>query len=241
MSAPKLLWVTVYAAAMAYVEAAVVLYLRLLYGIGDLILDAPTRPDPVVWVEVGREASTLVMLLAVGQVAGATRAARWGWFLYAWGAWDVAYYAWLRVLLGWPRSLADWDLLFLIPLPWWGPVWAPVSAALLFMAFGASLARRGEAGRPVRVDGWSALLGSAGALVALWAVLSPALGRIGEGWEAAAAARPQAFPWAAYLAGYAAVAAAAWRVAAGAGGVGLPTVRSERDAKDDSRPTRRGA
>ncbi len=213
----RLAWVSVYAVFMAYVEAAVVIYLRQVYGITDLIRDVPTRPDAIVWVEVGREAATLAMLFAVGQLAGRTRAGRWGWFLYAWGAWDVAYYGWLRVLLGWPRSLADWDLLFLIPLPWWGPVWVPISAALLLVAFGAGLAWNADAGARVRVDGLTALVGGAGALVALGTVLGPALGRIGEGWEAAVTARPETFPAAAYLLGYAAVAVAAWRVVTGGG------------------------
>src|SRR5262249_44174413 len=36
----------------------------------------------------------------------------------------------------WPRSLNDWDVLFLIPLPWWGPVIAPVSIAFLMILWG---------------------------------------------------------------------------------------------------------
>ena len=37
---------------------------------------------------------------------------------------------------GWPRSLFDWDVLFLLPLPWWGPVLAPVSIAVLMIVWG---------------------------------------------------------------------------------------------------------
>lgn len=207
--------VTVYAVAMAYAEAAVVAYLRALYGIADLLRDVPTRPDPLSWVELGREAATLVMLFAVGQAAGRTRAARWGAFLYAWGLWDVAYYGWLRVLVGFPRSVWDWDLLFLIPLPWWAPVWAPLLAAVLLAWFGAAVALRGEAGLPVRVDPLSAGVAGVGSMAALGAVMAPALSRLGAGWEAAVAARPDAFPWGLYLAGWAGVAWASWRVATG--------------------------
>ena len=39
------------------------------------------------------------------------------------------YYVFLRIICGWPKSLFDWDILFLLPLPWWGPVLAPVSIA----------------------------------------------------------------------------------------------------------------
>ncbi len=211
----RALAVTAYAVAMGYAEAAVVAYLRELYGIADLLRDVPTRPDPLSWVELGREAATLMMLAAVGQAAGRTRPSRWGAFLYAWGVWDLAYYGWLRVLVGFPKSLADWDLLFLIPLPWWAPVWAPVLAAILLAWFGAAVAARGEAGLPVRVDAASVGLACAGSVAALAAVMAPALTRLGEGWQAAVAARPEGFPWGLYLAGWAAVAWASWRVGTG--------------------------
>ena len=73
-----------------------------------------------------REAATLVMLLAVGMLAGADVAPRLGYTAIAFGVWDIFYYVFLRVIGGWPRSLFDWDILFLLPLPWWGPVLAPV-------------------------------------------------------------------------------------------------------------------
>jgi len=210
--------VTGYAVAMGYAEAAVVAYLRRLYGITDLLRDVPTKPDPLGWVELGREAATLAMLFALGQAAGRSRPARWGAFLYAWGVWDLAYYVWLNLLVGFPRSLEDWDLLFLIPLPWWAPVWAPVLAAILLAAFGATVAVRGEAGAAVRVDPLSVVLACAGSAAALGAVMAPALSRLGDGWQAAVAARPQTFPWLVYLAGWAGVAWAAWRVASGRAG-----------------------
>jgi len=37
----QILWVTLFAIAMAYLESAVVVYLRRVYGIGDLILQVP--------------------------------------------------------------------------------------------------------------------------------------------------------------------------------------------------------
>ena len=61
---------------------------------------------------------------------------RWEWFLtfcLSFGIWDVFYYIWLWVFLRWPPSLLTWDVLFLIPVPWVGPVLAPllVSVALV--------------------------------------------------------------------------------------------------------------
>jgi hypothetical protein len=221
-------FVSLYAVAMAYAEAAVVVYLRALYRVEDLVRDVPARPDPLGWVELGREAATLVMLFAVGQLAGRSRPARWGAFLYAWGLWDVAYYGWLRLLVGFPRSLADWDLLFLLPLPWWAPVWAPILAAVLLAVFGAAVAVRGESGQPVRVDRASVMAAGVGSAAALGAVMAPALTRLGAGWEAAVSARPEVFPWGLYLAGWLAVAWAAWRVASGRS---LPPTRLHKPAR----------
>lgn len=48
-------------------------------------------------------------------------------FVYAFGIWDLAYYAALWLVEGWPASLCDWDLLFVIPVPWFAPVLAPIA------------------------------------------------------------------------------------------------------------------
>jgi len=42
----------------------------------------------------------------------------------------------LRKLCVGSHSLLDWDILFLLPLPWWGPVLAPVLIALLMIVWG---------------------------------------------------------------------------------------------------------
>src|SRR5258708_38763230 len=62
-----------------------------------------------------------------------------GAFLLLFGIWDLVYYAILRLLTGWPGSLATWDILFLIPLPWVGPVWAPATVAAIFIMTGSYL------------------------------------------------------------------------------------------------------
>jgi len=59
-------------------------------------------------------------------------------FLYGFGVWDIFYYVWLKVLVNWPATLLDWDVLFLIPLPWVAPVLSPVLIALLFVAVAVS-------------------------------------------------------------------------------------------------------
>ena len=127
----SMLAVGVFAIAMAYVESAVVVYLRALYGIEDLLLDMPELPDQYTLIELGREACTLVMLVTIGWVAGRRWQDRFGYTIIAFGLWDIFYYVWLVVFIGWPKSLLDWDFLFMIPLPWWGPVLSPILIALL--------------------------------------------------------------------------------------------------------------
>ena len=126
-----------FATGMAWVEAASVFYLRALV---DRI--EPYQPNPLPIhgtfgpVELVREAATLVMLVTVGMIAARRWPARLGYTAIAFGVWDVLYYVFLRMMSGWPTSVLDWDILFLLPLPWWGPVLAPVSIAFLMIVWG---------------------------------------------------------------------------------------------------------
>ena len=65
----KILWVSVFSIAMAYLEAAVVVYLRRVYGISDLILQVPPFDAQIAAIELGRELATLVMLLKIGRAS----------------------------------------------------------------------------------------------------------------------------------------------------------------------------
>src|SRR6266516_1841924 len=125
------LWVALYAIAMAAVESAVVVYLRALHGGAEpLSVLLHEIPDRLVAIEVGREAATLVMIVAVAAIAGSNVWERFLYFALAFGLWDIFYYVWLWVFIGWPPSLLTWDVLFLIPVPWLGPVIAPVIVSL---------------------------------------------------------------------------------------------------------------
>ena len=129
--------VVAFAVAMAWMEAATVLYIRALV---DRIEPYQAEPLPMHGalgnVELAREASTLVLFAVVGWLAGRTWRQRSAYAALAFGIWDVLYYVFLRPITGWPDSLFDWDILFLIPLPWWGPVIAPVSIAVLMIVWG---------------------------------------------------------------------------------------------------------
>jgi hypothetical protein len=188
--------VAAYAIAMAWVEAAVVFDLRVLV---DRIVPYQVNPLPLVpvlaEVELVREAATLVMLWAVGWLAGSTRRTRWAYGALAFGVWDLSYYLFLHRMTGWPASLWDWDVLFLIPLPWWGPVAAPVSLAVL-LVLGGGLVVFGESeGRRAWPGAGSLWLAIGGAAVALALFLWPALQLLPAGPTAVRAALPSRFPW----------------------------------------------
>jgi len=121
---------------MAYLESAVVVYLREMYNIVDLVKDTPLKPDAYTIIEIGREAATIVMLAVIGLLAGSTLPKKTGYFFLSFGVWDIFYYIWLYVFIQWPKSFFEWDILFLIPLPWWGPVIAPVLISLLLISIG---------------------------------------------------------------------------------------------------------
>ena len=189
-------FVAAYAIAMAWVEAAVVFDLRVLI---DRIVPYQGNPLPMVpilgEVELVREAATLVMLWAVGRLAGATSRARWAYSALAFGVWDIAYYLFLHRMTGWPGSLWDWDVLFLIPLPWWGPVAAPLSLSVLLI-LGGSLVVFGESeGGRVWPGAASLRLATCGAVGALALFLWPALQSLSDGQAAVRAALPSRFPW----------------------------------------------
>jgi hypothetical protein len=140
--------VIIWAVAFAFVEAAVVEYLRALYYPLDrggfcfplLTLEQLNILGEDHWrrlvIEVGREWSTLVMLAMVGIVAARNRREAWAHFMVAFAVWDIFFYVWLKVFLGWPPSLMTWDLLFLIPVPWVAPVLAPVLISVAMLTAG---------------------------------------------------------------------------------------------------------
>lgn len=137
--------IALYAFAMAYLESAVVVYLQRALSMSPSTL-FPLRDQATLGglgsIEVGREVATIVMLAAIGWLAGRTSLERFAWTSVAFGIWDIGYYFWLWVFIGWPSSLVTTDLLFLIPVPWVAPVLAPVLVSLALIIFGFIVVRR---------------------------------------------------------------------------------------------------
>ncbi len=59
----------------------------------------------------------------------------------------------LKLLLGWPESLFTWDILFLIPVPWVGPVLAPVLVSLTMIGVAVLAVQIERSGLTVRFGG----------------------------------------------------------------------------------------
>jgi hypothetical protein len=188
--------VVLFAGAMAWVEAACVYYLRLLV---DRV--QPYQPDPLPIagalgnVELMREAATLLMLLTTGMLAGRTWQRRIGYMAIAFGAWDVLYYVFLWIMSDWPASLLDWDILFLLPLPWWGPVLAPVSIALLMVAWGTLATQWPDRAAASRLTPPLWVSASIGITLALAVFMADALVALPDGRDAVTRVLPTAFNW----------------------------------------------
>ena len=206
-------WIALFlfAVAMAYLEATVVVYLREIFypGRPALFPLAPMVPR-LYLVELGREAATLVMLVTV-----AWAVARSGWqrffrFMVLFGVWDLFYYFWLFVLIRWPRSLLEWDVLFLIPIPWFGPVLTPMLVALLLVVAGLIYDER-------LLKGWEPVLDLRTALPALLGVLLVLVSFMGLPAQVLARSGPEGFQsfvpdqflWSLYVPGFFLMAAAA--------------------------------
>ncbi|PYR41074.1 MAG: hypothetical protein DMF95_31850 [Acidobacteria bacterium] len=185
--------VMAFAIAMGWVEAASVFYIRALV---DRI--EPYQADPLPMngalgnVELWREAATLVMIATLGGLAGRTWRRRAGYAALAFGAWDIFYYVFLRLISGWPRTLMDWDILFLLPLPWWGPVLAPVSIALVMILWGTLATQSGDGTADAR---WAWALAGVGIGLALAVFMIDTWRALRDGRDAILQVLPTMFNW----------------------------------------------
>jgi hypothetical protein len=168
-----------FAIAFGYVEAAVVVYLRHVYdplrqalyptrAAGDLfplipIAKLSSEHVRLLTVELGREAATLLMLSGAGILAARERRQWIAGFAIAFGVWDISFYVFLKVFLDWPASLFTWDILFLIPVPWVGPVLAPVIVSVAMIVCGFVALRCDWDGHPIDTTAphWIGFIGAA--------------------------------------------------------------------------------
>ena len=129
------LWITLFGVSMAFFESSIVIYLRELYYPEGFSFPLK-HIDPHIGVtELIREFFSLIMIVGVAALTCRNFMQRFANFLYIFAVWDIFYYVFLKVVLGWPDSLLTWDVLFLIPVTWSGPVITPIIISLIMMLF----------------------------------------------------------------------------------------------------------
>lgn len=138
LSKRKLFWLTIFAVAIAYVEATVVVYLRQIYYPDNLQVIFPIKlfSSFNLVIELIREAATIIIMVSIAfLVERKNRTRIFAAFIFQFGVWDIFYYIWLKAIIGWPVSWTEWDILFLIPWAWLGPWICPVLISILFISW----------------------------------------------------------------------------------------------------------
>jgi hypothetical protein len=128
----KLLLLAIFGIAMAHLEGVVVVYLRKVLGILDSESNKESIekfPESYLKIEMSREAATIIMLIVIAWLVGASWIEKGVFFLWTFAFWDLFYYLSLYILIKWPPSFTTIDVLFLIPKPWIAPVWFPISVS----------------------------------------------------------------------------------------------------------------
>lgn len=202
-----------FAIAFGYLEAAVVVYLRSIYQpirsslhpeIGaDSLFPMITLEDlrerggdleRQLYIELGREAATLVMLMTVAWGACRSRRECFAMFAFLFGVWDIFYYVFLHAVIGWPATVTEWDILFLLPTVWAGPVLTPVLVSVALIGASVWVLNEEARGRPCRLPQacWAGV--AAGGLIVIvsfcWDWRNVAAGNL-----------PNPFRWDIYLVG----------------------------------------
>jgi hypothetical protein len=129
-----LLLLALFGIAMAHLEGVVVVYLRKALGMLDSESNKESLekfPVRYLYIEMTREAATIIMLVVIAYIAGRDWIEKGVFFLWTFAFWDLFYYLSLYILIKWPPKLTTTDVLFLIPKPWIAPVWFPIGVSAL--------------------------------------------------------------------------------------------------------------
>lgn len=212
----KFLIIGIFAVAMGLLEAIVVVYLRLHFYPDGFDFPFKMLPPDLVLVEWVREIATIVMLASIGILAGKGKLQRFFFFLYTFAVWDIVYYIGLKLFLGWPESMLTWDILFLIPIPWIGPVLAPVICSLTMIIFSVSAIKKQEKGFVLEIKLLDWLLIYAGVFLILYSFTEDffkliytnnlfsqflTLSTNDEFWKIISEFIPTSYNWTAFIAG----------------------------------------
>lgn len=145
-------------------------------------------------IELGRELASILMLAGAAVMAARNMREWFAIFVACFGVWDITFYLGLKVLIHWPASLMTWDLLFLLPVPWVGPVITPVIVASSMIAMGLAVLRREYRGDPIKIGRgrWALIL--LGWVLVLVAFMADVVNMTSGGY-------PKTFQWLLFIAG----------------------------------------
>lgn len=146
--------VVIFGIAFAYIEAAVVVYLRTIFYPAGFTFPLTEFGTDALWrqhllTEIGREAASMVLISTAAWLFGRNLRQRFAFLATIFAVWDIFYYIWLKALIDWPCSITEWDILFLIPTFWAGPFLAPVLISLTLLVFAIIILRRDSVARPI--------------------------------------------------------------------------------------------
>ena len=167
----KITTITAFAIAMGFLESAVVVYMREILYPGGFAFPLSPIPVNLAFTELFREVATITMLVSIGFIAAKRFSTGFAWFIYGFAIWDIFYYIFLKLLLGWPDSLMTWDVLFLIPTTWTGPVLSPVLVSMTMILQAVVILVQAERGRETRLIRWEWLGFITGSLILITAFI----------------------------------------------------------------------
>ncbi len=165
------IWLSLFSISMAFLESAVVVYLREIYYPNGFGFPLVPIGQKIAITELFRELATMIMLLGIGILVGKNKIERFAYFLYSFAIWDIFYYVFLKCLLNWPDSLLTWDVLFLIPVTWVGPVIAPIITSITMIALAIILVKKSNQNQSFKMSFTDIFLLVLGSLITILAFI----------------------------------------------------------------------
>ena len=145
-------------------------------------------------VEILRELMTLIIIWAVAELTFRTFIKKLAGYMIIFGIWDIFYYIFLKIFLDWPESYLTWDILFLIPLPWAGPVLAPVLVSLSLIYAGIIILMEMDRGYRFQFDKKFWIMEIMAEIIIIISFMIPGIAVINQ-------TVPESFPWFIFLPG----------------------------------------
>lgn len=159
---------TIFGIAFGFLEAIVVVYLRKIYYPEGFSFPLTLLEPEMIKIEIFRELMTIIMLASIGWILGKKFGERFSFFIFTFAVWDIFYYIGLKLFLNWPENLLTWDVLFLIPITWVGPVLAPVICSLGMIIIALIYIYVGEKNYEIKFSVYHLVLISVGVLIIIY-------------------------------------------------------------------------